>query len=127
MLRAMRYEARGKLHTIYDTRQISARFQKREFVVELSDNPKYPQYVLFQMTGDRCDTLDDFSVGDEVELQFNLRGREWESPQGEVKYFNSLDVWTLDRVGDSQAVGDEPPPAPVGDEPPPLTDDDLPF
>ena len=127
----MRLEAHGKLHAIFDTRQVSARFTKREFVVEMSDNPQYPQYVLFQMTGNRCDDLDNFQVGDEVELQFNLRGREWKSPQGEIKYFNSLDVWTIERAGGAKQHRDDGPPprsaAPRDDEPPPLSDDDLPF
>jgi single-stranded DNA-binding protein len=96
MVPAMGIEATGKLHTIFDTKQVSERFTKREFVLELTDNPKYPQVVLFQLTGDRCAQLDEFRVGDSVRIDFSLRGREWRSPQGEVKYFNSLDVWKVE-------------------------------
>jgi hypothetical protein len=92
----MGIEATGKLHTIFETKQVSERFSKREFVVELTDNPKYPQTVLFQLTGDRCTQLDGMNVGDQVRIEFSLRGREWRSPSGEVKYFNSLDVWKLE-------------------------------
>lgn len=92
----MGMEAIGKLHTIYETKQVSERFTKREFVVELADNPKYPQVVLFQLTGDRVSQLDDMKVGDQVRIEFSLRGREWRSPKGEVKYFNSLDVWKIE-------------------------------
>ena len=92
----MGMEATGKLHTIYETKQVSERFTKREFVVELADNPKYPQVVLFQLTGDRVTQLDDMKVGDQVRIEFSLRGREWKSPKGEVKYFNSLDVWKIE-------------------------------
>ena len=53
---------------------------------------------MFQLTGDRCENLDGFSVGDEVRVEFQLRGREWQSPQGETKYFNSLDTWKIDRI-----------------------------
>ena len=124
MLRAMGIEASGKLHIIYDTKQITERFQKREFVLELADNPRYPQFVLFQLTGDRVDSLDGFRVGDEVVVDFSLRGREWKSPKGEVKYFNSLDVWTIQAAGDGAgAHGEEPPP--LGDPPPDY--DDVPF
>ena len=91
----MGIEAIGKLHTIYETKQVSERFSKREFVVEIADNPKYPQTVLFQLTGDRCSQLDGLNVGDQVAIEFSLRGREWRSPSGEVKYFNSLDVWKI--------------------------------
>src|SRR5688572_18626179 len=91
----MGMEASGRLHTIFDTKQVSERFSKREFVVEMSDNPKYPQVVLFQLTGDRCSQLDGMNVGDHITIEFSLRGREWRSPAGEVKYFNSLDVWKV--------------------------------
>ncbi len=92
----MAMEATGKLHTIFDTKQVSERFSKREFVVEMTDNPKYPQTVLFQLTGDRCTQLDGMNVGDQISIEFSLRGREWKSPSGEVKYFNSLDVWKVE-------------------------------
>ncbi len=39
----MGIEIIGKLHTIFETKQVSERFTKREFVLELMDNPKYPQ------------------------------------------------------------------------------------
>jgi hypothetical protein len=55
--------------------------------------------VQFQLTGDRCHNLDGLNVGDMVRVEFSLRGREWRSPSGEVKYFNSLDVWTIEAVG----------------------------
>jgi single-stranded DNA-binding protein len=145
----MGIEATGKLHTIFETKQVSDRFTKREFVIELTDNPKYPQVVLFQLTGDRCAQLDRFNVGDEVRIDFSLRGREWKSPQGDVKYFNSLDVWKVEpaRAGRNDSRndrggrgsgggygadprdGDAPP---RDDEPRPSDglggrDDDLPF
>ena len=91
----MAFDVVGKLHVVYETKQVSARFTKREFVVEVPDG-KYPQMIQFQLAGDRCSVLDDFRVGDQVRVTFNLRGREWKSPQGETKYFNSLDVWKLE-------------------------------
>jgi single-stranded DNA-binding protein len=141
----MGIEVTGKLHTIYETKQISERFSKREFVVEMADNPKYPQLVLFQLTGDRCSQLDEHRVGDEVRIEFSLRGREWKNPQGELKYFNSLDVWKLE-AGRARARsngnghangngngyrdprdGDIPPRSDDDFRPRTTADDDLPF
>jgi hypothetical protein len=116
----------GKLHATFEAQQVTQRFRKREFVVELADNPDYPQFVLFQLTGDRCDNLNGFGAGDEVNVEFNLRGREWTSPQGEPKYFNSLDVWKVEKVGGQSSNGGFR----GGDEPPPHDDDflkDVPF
>ena len=117
---------------MFDTQQKTERFRLREFVIELADNPRYPQYVQFQLTGDRCENLDGFNVGDEVRVEFSLRGREWTSPKGDVRYFNSLDVWTIERVGgaggfddggfDGGGFGGGPP-----DDIPPPADDDIPF
>lgn len=127
----MGLEITGKLHAIFDTAQVSERFTKREFVVELTDNPKYPQLVQFQLTGDRVTQLDDLEVGDEVQIEFSLRGREWKSPRGETKYFNSLDVW---RIELAPANRDRPPrersdrsQAPRDDSPAPPETDPLPF
>ena len=137
----MAFDVVGKLHVSYETKQVSAKFSKREFVVEVPDG-KYPQMVLFQLTGDRCSVLDDFRVGDQVRVTFNLRGREWKSPQGETKYFNSLDVWKLEaaRAGadDGRRGGGGRPPARdvdfgMRDDPRPhdligaSREDDLPF
>lgn len=105
-------------------------FTFRRFVLETADNPRYPQYVEFQTTRDNIDKLDDFEVGDEIRVSFNLRGREWTSPKGEVKYFNTLDAWRIEHAGaaPSRARGgahEQQPPAqqPLGVG----VDDDIPF
>lgn len=122
----------GKILEISDTQKISDRFQKREFVIEYADNPQYPEYVQFEVVQDKCGMLDSYNVGDEVEVYFNLKGRKWTNPQGQVKYFNSLQAWKLENAGQSQ--GNTPPPMDSGDlsnmeEPGWISEDenDLPF
>jgi len=122
-------EVRGKITEIYDTAQISDRFQKREFVIEYADNPQYPEYVKFECVQDRVSMLDEFKVGDEVTVAFNLKGRKWTDPQGEVKYFNSLQAWRMQKADESSAgnaadTGNQPDDLPFADE---SGDDDLPF
>lgn len=126
----MGIEATGKVYAVFETKEISARFSKREFVVEIADNPKYPQLVLFQATGDRCSQLDGIQVDDDVRIEFSLRGREWRSGSGEVKYFNSLDVWKVERVGASRNERyrrDETPDSPAPPPGSPGVVDDIPF
>lgn len=84
----------GILKVKNDTQQVSEKFRKREFVI--TDNSMYPQDVLFQLTQERTDLLDSYEVNQTINVSFNIRGREWTSPTGEVKYFNSLDVWKID-------------------------------
>ncbi|MFN8394493.1 MAG: DUF3127 domain-containing protein [Bacteroidia bacterium] len=118
----------GKLHAKFDTQQISDTFKKREFVLEYVDNPLYPQYVAFQMIQDRVGLIDGYAVGDKIEVTFNLRGREWTSPQGEKKYFNTLEAWRIQKI-DSGASTPASGSTPVHDMADISSDaaDDLPF
>jgi len=124
MLSPMGMQISGKLHVINRAQQVTERFRKREFVLELSENSRFPQFVQFQLTGDRCERIDDFEVGDEVQVEFSLRGREWKSPSGELKYFNSLDVWNIERAGGAPSRSDDPP---LPQAPPPGSDDEIAF
>src|SRR4051812_5997816 len=91
----------GILKVKKDEQAVSDKFKKREFV--LTDNSsQYPQYISFQCTQDRCSLLDSVNVGDTITVHFNLRGREWTSPQGEVKFFNTLEAWKIDKGAGSQ-------------------------
>ena len=119
---AMRLQTSGQIYKIFDTQQKTERFRLREFVVEIVDNPQYPQYVKFQMTGNRCENLDNVQVGQQVNIEFSLRGREWTNSEGKIVYFNSLDVWTLEKLGASRDVG-----PPSHDSVPPPGDADVPF
>ena len=85
----------GILKVKGDAQQVSEKFKKREFV--LSDNSsQYPQHISFQLTQDKCSLIDQYNVGDEIKVHFNLRGREWTSPKNEVKYFNTLEAWRIE-------------------------------
>jgi hypothetical protein len=118
-------QIQGRVHACFPAEQVTERFRKREFVLVLEEGSRYPQYVKFQLTGDRCEALDDFAAGDEVGVEFSLRGREWTSPKGEVRYFTSLEVWSIERAGEpaSPAAGGG-----LEDDPPlPSDDDNIPF
>ena len=92
------FKLTGTLKVIKDTVQVTEKFSKREFVVS-ENSSMYPQEIAFQAAQDKCSMLDGFTEGEQVEVSFNLRGREWTSPQGEVKYFNTLDAWRIEKVG----------------------------
>lgn len=123
------FTVNGKLKVINDTQVISDKFQKREFVITTNDT--YPQDVLFQLTQDRVSVIDDFSENDMVNVSFNLRGREWTSPSGEVKYFNSLDVWKIEKVAENAPSPTPPDVEPTSVDTAQTTvdedEDDLPF
>lgn len=91
----MSFQLTGTLKKVDPIVQVSDKFSKREFVITDATS-QYPQDILFQSVQDKCSILDAFKVGDTVQVSFNLRGREWTSPQGEVKYFNTLDAWRIE-------------------------------
>lgn len=99
-------ETVGTLKVKADTQTVSDKFKKREFVLTTEASTPYPQHVSFQVTQDKCEVLDKFNEGDELKVQFNLRGREWNGPQG-VKYFNTLEAWRIERMGEA-AKNDAP-------------------
>src|SRR4051812_17998868 len=94
----------GNLRVKKETQKVSDRFTKREFVLE-DNSSQYPQFISFQLTQDKCNLLDNIQQGDTVTVHFNIRGREWKSPQGEIKYFNTLEAWKLDSQGGSGYSG----------------------
>ncbi len=126
----MSFEIEGTLYKKFDTNQVTDTFKKREFVIEL-DGP-YPQFIQFQLTQDRCGVLDTYNETDKIKVFFDLRGREWKSPQGELKYFNSLNAWKIEAATAESAAPEAPvaskdsfPAAP--DEQKFDDNDDLPF
>lgn len=88
----------GTLKVKGKEQNVSDKFKKREFVLT-ENSSQYPQHLSFQLTQDRCGLLEPFNEGAEIKVFFNLRGREWTSPQNELKYFNSLEAWKIEAVG----------------------------
>lgn len=90
-------EISGKIRLINPVQQVSATFKKRELVVTTEE--QYPQNILIEFVQDKTDLLNTFQLGEDVKVSINLRGREWTSPQGELKFFNSIHGWRIEKVG----------------------------
>jgi hypothetical protein len=93
------FKMKGVIKVIRQTQQVSDKFSKREFVVIDGSEEKFPQDIMFELTQDKTTLLDSIMEGQEVEVSFNLRGREWRSPSGDIKYFNTLNAFKVDTVG----------------------------
>ena len=125
----MSFELTGKLIVKEDTVNISDKFKKREFVIDVPNerNPEWNDMVKFQTTQDRVDLIEPFNIGDELKVAFNIRGKKWER-DGRVNYFTNLEAWRIDKV--DAAGGNNPVAAPMPDQPEPLPpegEDDFPF
>ncbi len=120
------YEATGKIKLINDTQSFPSGFTKREFVVTTAVD-KYPQDIKFDMVKDKCAILDSFKAGDDVQVNFDIRGREYNG-----KYFVDLSCWKL-QAADGGAKPSQAGPAASSNEPT-MSDlrddddfDDVPF
>ncbi len=119
---------KGKLLEKFDVQQVSDSFRKREFIVEYSENPQYPEFLKFELIQSNCDQLDNISTGSDISVTFNLKGRKWTDKQGKTVYFNSLQAWRVETSEESNPPANE---APLPDETwmsnDNSSDDDLPF
>ncbi|MFT5753754.1 MAG: translation initiation factor IF-3, partial [Flavobacterium sp.] len=123
-------EILGKVKVINPEQQVSATFKKRELVVTTDE--QYPQHIIMDFVQDKTDLLNQYNVGDEVKVSINVRGREWVSPQGETKYFNTLQGWRIEKT-QAEAPQGNAAPMPAKDAFEPASNfneeehDDLPF
>lgn len=120
----------GKVKVINANIQVSATFVKSEMVVTTQE--QYPQHIMIEFAGDKADLVDPYKVGDAVKVSINLRGREWISPQGETKYFNSIHGWRIEHHEPQQQAPKLDPVSPSAAFDPPEgftheEQDDLPF
>jgi len=124
-------EVQGKIKMVGETQTFGSNgFRKREVVVTTEE--QYPQHIMVEFVQDKCDLLNNFGVGQAVKISINLRGREWVNPQGETKYFNSIQGWRIESLQE-EANAPGIPPVPPMDAFEPADNvndddhDDLPF
>lgn len=122
-------EVQGKIKKIDETKEYGSNgFRKREMVITTEE--QYPQFLNIEFVQDKCDLLDKFQVGEEVKIGINLRGREWINPEGEAKYFNSIQGWRIEKLQQNAPSPQMPPPEefePAQDLGEQDEKDDLPF
>ena len=127
-------ELQGTVKKIGETQTFASGFQKRELV--LLTEEQYPQPIQIDFLSDNIDLLNNVSEGESVKIGINIRGRQWTNPQGEVKYFNSITGWRLEKVSGENTNTQAPQPN-TFEKPAPITNDnpfgdeqddqDLPF
>lgn len=94
-------ELQGKIKMIGETQEFGTNgFRKRDIVITTEE--QYPQHLLIEFVQDKTDLLNDYQVGQFVKIAINMRGREWVNPQGETKYFNSIQGWKIKGTGQEQ-------------------------
>jgi hypothetical protein len=87
----MSLQISGEIIAIADTQSFASGFRKREFVVRTAE--KYPQEIKLEAVKDGCDKLDSYSLGDMINVDFNIRGSEYNG-----KRYVSLAAWKIEKT-----------------------------
>ena len=102
-------ELLGKIKLIGDIKTYGDNgFRKRELVLTTED--QYPQHILIEFVQNNCELLDNFNIGQTVRIGINIRGREWESPDQGIKYFNSIQGWRIELTENKSDINEDLPP-----------------
>ena len=105
-------EIQGRIKQIFPSQMIGQNgFEKRDLVIVTEE--QYPQTIIIQFTQQRCDLLDSLQVGQNVKVYINIKGREWTNPQGEIKYFNTIEGWKIEVIQTTNVAYQQPVQPPV--------------
>ena len=100
-------EIQGRIKQIFPSQMIGQNgFEKRDLVIVTEE--QYPQTIIIQFTQQRCDLLNNLQVGQNVKVYINIRGREWTNPQGEIKYFNTIEGWKIEVIQTTNVANQQP-------------------
>ena len=100
-------EIQGRIKQIFPSQVIGQNgFEKRDLVIVTEE--QYPQMIIIQFTQQHCDLLDSLQVGQNVKVYINIRGREWTNPQGETKYFNTIEGWKIEVIQTTNVANQQP-------------------
>lgn len=119
----------GKIKLIGETKEYGSNgFRKRELVVTTQE--QYPQNILVEFIQDKCEILNSYQVEEIVKIDINIRGREWTNKDNEIKYFNSIQGWRIEKI--EEGYDAQLPPIPTkeelsSDQESSKEPDDLPF
>ena len=119
----------GKIKLIGETKEYGSNgFRKRELVVTTQE--QYPQNILVEFIQDKCEILNSYQVGEIAKIDINIRGREWTNKDNELKYFNSIQGWRIEKI--EEGYDAQLPPIPTkeelsSDQESSKEPDDLPF
>lgn len=121
------FELTGTLKVLEDIKTFASGFTKREFVIEVPDG-KYPQMVKFECVRDKTEMLNNYSIGDQLKVTFDVRGNEYNG-----RYYVNLNAWKIEGEGGGNGGRQAPADPPASsfdssfDSEPDPSDDDIPF
>jgi single-strand DNA-binding protein len=104
------YSIKGTLYDVSKVNNISDRFRKREFVIAIEEKGRdqsWVNYVRLQLENKDVLMIDQFHIGNEIEVTFDIKGSKAEK-MGETLFFTNLKAWKIELVDGDIETRDYP-------------------
>ena len=85
-------ELKGSVKKLLTEKQVSDNFSKKEFVVTIDEDGKYPQDIIIQAANSKIDLLKNIVVGNKVIVRCSLKGNEAK----DGRYYLQLSLWEIE-------------------------------
>ena len=66
-------------------------FKKSSIWIETAD--QYPQTIEIEFVKDKADEIQALSIGSNITVQIDIKGRKWTNPDGLTRVFNTIQGW----------------------------------
>ena len=85
----------GKIRFVDEVREFGANgFKKHQVVVETGDG-RWDNPIPVEFTKDNIELSKKLKVGDQVQIQSRINGREWQGKDGITKWFTSINGYKI--------------------------------
>jgi len=85
----------GKIKFVDEVREFGANgFKKHQVVVETGDG-RWDNPIAVEFTKDNIELSKKLKVGDQVQIQSRINGREWQGKDGITKWFTSINGYKI--------------------------------
>ena len=85
----------GKIKFVDEVREFGANgFKKHQVVVETGDG-RWDNPIPVEFTKDNIEFSKNLKVGDQVQIQSRINGREWQGKDGITKWFTSINGYKI--------------------------------
>ena len=119
---------RGKVHLIEETKTYGQKGFRKRLVVLEQDNERFTNYIPLEFLHEGCDSVDELSVADEVEVVYRLSGRRWQRDENsEVKFFLNAEAISFKILNKPDGHDEGPPPERDDADAPFEGDEEIPF
>ena len=103
-------KVQGKVHLIEETKTYGQKGFRKRLVVLEQDQGRFVNYIPLEFVHEACDSVDELSVGTEVEVPYRLNGRRWQrDEQSEVKFFLNAEATGFKNLSATGGTGGAPP------------------